>query len=462
MIRHRSQAAHRRAETVEDTNMAIQLSDSFSYGKLIRFALPAVCMTISTSVYGVVDGFFIANFAGKTAFAAVNFIYPVLGILGAVGLMFGTGGSALVAQTMGRGEKEKAERLFSLLILFSACLAVILAILGFALMPHIAAALGAEGELLEQCVIYGRIVACSIPALVLQTEFQCFFVTAEKPRLGLAVTIAAGLTNLTLDALLVCVFPFGLAGAALATAISQIAGAFVPLLYFSRPNSSSLRLVKSSFDARALFRACTNGSSEFMSSVAVSVAAMVYNIQLLRYAGENGVAAYGAMLYAAWIFSAAFMGYGIGVGPVIAYHDGAAHYKEVKSLLRKSLILIGTASLIGVTASQLLAAPLCEMFLGRSGTLFELARDGFRLYSLCFLFMGFAIFGSAFFTALNNGLVSALIAVLRTLVFEIGAVLILPLFLGITGIWLSTVAAELLAALLTFFFILQRNTKHRS
>ena len=462
MIHHRSQAARRRAETVEDMDMAIQLSDSFNYGKLIRFALPSVCMTIFTSVYGIVDGFFIASFVGKTAFAAVNFIFPVLTMLGAIGLMFGTGGSALVAQTMGKGDRERAGRLFSLFILFSALFSLTLALLAFVFLRHIASALGAEGELLEYSVLYGRIIVCAVPALVLQTEFQCFFVAAEKLRLGLAVTVAAGLSNFVLDALLVWVFPFGLAGAALATAISQIVGGLVPLLYFTRPNGSPLRLVRSSFDARAILVACLNGSSEFMSSVAISVAGMVYNVQLLRYAGENGVAAYGTMLYVAWIFSATFMGYGIGVAPVVAYHDGAAHPREVRNILRKSLAVISAASLMMVVISHIFAETLCGIFLGGDGELLELAWKGFRLYSFCFLFMGFAIFGSAFFTALNNGLISALIAVLRTLVFEIGAVLILPLFLGIAGIWLSTVAAEFMAALLTFFFLLQRNDKRRS
>ena len=434
--------------------MVIRLSDHVTYGTIFRFAFPSVCMIIFTSIYGVVDGFFISNFIGKTAFAAVNFVLPVLLILGAIGYMFGTGGTAVVAHAMGKGEKDDANRLFSLFIAVSVLIALVLAVIGAIAMRRIAVLLGAEETMLEDCVTYGRIVVLALPALVLQAEFQSFFVTAEKPKLGLAVTIMAGLTNLALDILLVWVFPFGVAGAALATAISQLAGGVIPLLYFSRDNSSALRLVRPLWSLGALFKACTNGSSEFMSNVTMSVAGMVYNIQLLRYAGENGVAAYGAMLYVAWIFSSAFMGYGIGIAPVIAYHDGANNRSEVRSLFCKSLCIIGVVSLSMAAVSQVFAKPLCGIFLGYDAALLDLACEGFRLYSLCFLFMGIAIFGSAFFTALNDGLVSALIAFLRTLVFEIITVLVLPMFWGIRGIWLSPVFAELLAATLTVLFFL--------
>ena len=441
--------------------MNISLSDHFTYGKMLRFAFPSVCMIIFTSIYGVVDGFFIANFVGKTAFAAVNFILPFLLILGSVGYMFGAGGTAVVAHVMGKGEAHKACRLFSLFILVSFLVALLLAVAGVLAMRHVATLLGAEKDMLEDCVTYGHIVAFVLPAFILQAEFQSFFVAAEKPGLGLAVTIAAGLANLVLDILLVYVFPLGIAGAALATAVSQLAGGLLPLLYFFRANGSPLRLVRPSWDLGAIVKACTNGSSEFMTNVALSVAGMVYNAQLLRYAGENGVAAYGVMLYVAWIFSAVFMGYSTGIAPVIAYHDGAKHPLEVRNVLNKSFLLIVTASVLMVAASQFFATFLCGIFLRHDPALLDFTCRGFRLYSLCFLFMGIAIFSSAFFTALNDGVVSALISFLRTLIFEITTVLLLPAFLGITGIWLSPVLAELLAAGLSILcLLLIRNGKY--
>ncbi len=440
--------------------MSIHLSDHFSYRRMLRFSLPSVCMIVFTSIYGVVDGFFIANFVGKTAFAAVNFILPFILILGAVGFMFGTGGSAVVAHVMGKGDMKRAKRLFSLFILSALVVSLVFAVSGLVFMEDIASLLGAEGDMLSYSTRYGHIVVCAVPALVLQTAFQSFFVTAEKPKLGLLVTITAGITNALLDALLVWLIPLGVEGAALATAVSAVAGGGIPLIYFFRPNSSALQLIRPVFDMKAVWKACTNGSSEFMTNVATSVAGMVYNLQLLRYAGENGVAAYGTMLYVAWIFASVFMGYGIGVAPIIAYHDGAKNLPEVRNVLRKSLIIIRATSAGMVVISQLFAVPLCRIFLGHESDVLQMAADGFRLYSFCFLFMGIAIFGSAFFTALNNGLVSALIAVLRTLFFEIITVLLLPLLLGLTGIWLSPVLAELMAALLTaLFLVLCRKTR---
>lgn len=433
--------------------MTVALSDHFSYGKLIRFTLPSMAMMVFTSIYGVVDGFFVSNFVGQTPFTAVNFIMPYLMILGTVGFMFGAGGSALVSKTLGNGDPEKANRIFSLLIYVSLGVGAVLAVGGILSLPAVASLLGAEGELLEQSVLYGRVVLLALPAFILQMEFQSFFVTAEKPQLGLAVTVAAGVANMVLDALLVGILPCGLVGAAAATALSQAVGGFVPLIYFSRPNKSLLRLTKATFDGRSLWRTCTNGSSELMSNISMSLVGMLYNVQLLRYAGENGVAAYGVLMYVSMIFNGIFIGYSIGTTPVIGYHYGADNRTELKSILRKSSWIVGISSVGMFLLALVLAYPLSLLFVGYSPELLELTCSGFFIYSCAFLFMGFAIFGSGFFTALNDGLTSAIISFLRTLVFQTSAVILLPLLLDVDGIWWSVVFAELMAMLVFLVFL---------
>lgn len=442
--------------------MRIQLSDHFTYGKLIRFTMPSIAMMIFTSVYGVVDGFFVSNFAGKTPFSAVNLIMPFLMIVATVGFMFGTGGTALVAKIFGEGDKEKANKYFSLFVYVSFALGVIFAILGIVFIRPISALLGAEGELLENCVVYARIILAALPFYVLQLLFQSFFPAAEKPQLGLAVTVLAGVTNMVLDAVLVILLPqeYKLAGAAIATAMSQFVGGVIPLFYFFRKNNSILRLGKTSFDGKAILKACANGSSEFMSNVSMSIVGMLCNIQLLKYAGENGVAAYGVMMYMSMIFSAAFIGYSIGVAPVISYHNGAQNYKESKGLLRQSLIMIGVFGVGMVAAAELLALPLSNIFVGYDAELMNLTVSGFKIFALSFIFMGFAIFSSGFFTALNDGLTSALISFLRTLVFQIAAVLLLPLIWEIDGVWISIVVAEVMAAAISAFFLVVKRKKY--
>lgn len=438
----------------------IQLSDHFTYGRLARYTLPTIGMMIFTSIYGVVDGFFVSNYVGKTPFAAVNFIMPFLMILGAVGSMLGTGGSALIAKTLGEGDRDKANSLFSLFLLLTAASGVAITVLGVIFLRPIAAALGAEGEMLENCVVYGRIILFAQPAFMLQFEFQSFFSTAEKPKLGLAVTVCAGVANMILDALLVAVFPLGLQGAALATAISECIGGIVPVVYFARPNSSLLRITKTKYDGKSVLKACTNGSSELMSNISMSLVSMLYNVQLIRYAGEDGVAAYGVLMYVSMIFIAAFIGYSVGAAPVIGFHYGAGNQTELKSLLRKSLILIGSCSVAMLAASELLARPLSLIFVGYDEGLLSMTLRAFAFFSFSFLFSGISIFGSSFFTALNNGLVSALISFLRTLVFQVAAVLIFPLIWKLDGIWLSIVAAELMAALTTAAFLAAMRKKY--
>lgn len=435
--------------------MKIQLSDHFTYGKLIRFTIPSIAMMIFTSIYGVVDGFFVSNFAGKTPFSAVNLIMPFLMILATVGFMFGTGGTAIVAKTFGEGNKEKANEYFSLFIYVAFALGIVFAILGIAFIRPISALLGAEGELLEDCVVYARVILIALPFYVLQLLFQSFFPAAEKPQLGLAVTVLSGVTNMVLDAVLVILLPqeYKLVGAAIATAMSQFVGGVIPLIYFFRKNSSILRLGKTKFDGRAILKACTNGSSEFMSNVSMSVVGMLYNIQLLKYAGKNGVAAYGVMMYVSMIFSAAFIGYSIGVAPVISYHNGAQNYKESKGLFRQSLIIIGIFGINMVLAAEITALPLSKIFVGYDAELLSLTVSGYRIFAVSFIFMGFAIFSSGFFTALNDGLTSALISFLRTLVFQTAAVMLLPLLWGIDGVWISIVVAEAMAVVISVVFL---------
>ncbi len=441
--------------------MNIRISDHFDYRKLLRFTLPSIMMMIFTSIYGVVDGFFVSNYVGKTPFAAVNFIYPFLMLLGAAGFMFGTGGSALIAKTMGEGEPEKAKRIFSLLVYASIVCGAALEIAGMLLVRPVAAALGAEGQMLEDCVVYCRVCLLAMPAFLLQYEFQSLFITAEKPQLGLIVTVAAGVTNMVLDALLVAVLQTGLAGAAAATALSQCVGGIVPLVYFSRRNSSRLQLTKTHFDGRVLLKTCANGSSELMSNISMSIVSMLYNAQLMKYAGEDGIAAYGVLMYVNMIFLAAFIGYSVGSAPIVSYHFGAKNNQELKSLLKRSFVIIGFFSLAMLAAGEALAKPLSRLFVGYDEALMALTLRGFLVYSFSFLFSGVAIYGSAFFTALNDGATSAMIAFLRTLVFQIAAVLTFPLLWGIDGIWLSIVAAEALAAFTTVLFLAGKRRRYQ-
>lgn len=441
----------------------IQLSDHFTYGRLLRFTMPSIGMMIFTSIYGVVDGFFISNYAGKAPFSAINLIYPFLMILSTVGFMFGTGGSAIVAKAFGEGKREKGNRYFSLFVYVTIALGIFFAALGYAFVPQIAKLLGGKGEILDHAVLYARIILLALPFNVLQLLFQSFIVTAEKPQMGLCVTLAAGFTNMILDAVLVILLPqeYKLAGAAVATAMSQVVGGVIPLIYFARKNSSILRLGKTKFEGKVVLKACTNGSSEFMSNISMNLVGMLYNIQLLKYEPDNGVAAYGVMMYVSMIFSAAFIGYSIGTAPIFGFNDGAQNNAELKGILKKSLKLIGLCGVLMVVFAELLAVPLAKVFVSYDEQLMDLTVSGFRVFALSFVFMGFAIFSSSFFTALNDGLTSALISFLRTLVFQVAAVLLLPLVWGIDGVWFSIVVAEMMAVVFSaLFMVLKRKRYH--
>ena len=438
----------------------IQLSDHFDCKRLLRFTFPSIIMMVFTSIYGVVDGFFVSNYAGKTPFAAVNFIFPVLIILGCPGFMLGTGGSALIAKTMGEGDKKRANQIFSLLIYVGAAAGVVLGAAGIALLPSVAVLLGAAGRLLADCVTYGRIILLAGPFFMLQMEFQCLFATAEKPKLGLTVTVAAGVTNMVLDWLLVGVFRWGLVGAAAATAVSQAVGGVIPLIYFARENSSLLRLTRCPFDGAVLLKTCANGSSELMSNISMSVVSMLYNGQLMAKAGEDGVAAYGVLMYVSMVFQAIFIGYAVGTAPVVGYHHGAGNRGELKGLLRRSVLLIGGFSAAMCLAGETLGRPLSVIFVGYDPDLLDMTAHAFAIFSVAFLFSGFAIFGSSFFTALNDGLTSALISFLRTLVFQCAAVIIFPILWGLDGIWWSIVAAEVMAVAVTLAFLTAKRKKY--
>lgn len=439
---------------------AIQLSDHFTRKRLLRFSLPSIVMMVFTSIYGVVDGYFVSNYTGKTPFAAVNLIMPFLMILGGVGFMFGTGGGALIAKTMGEGKAEKADKLFSMTVFASILCGLVLTAVGLLFLRPFARLMGAEGELLENSLLYGTINLIALPFYILQYEFQCLFATAEKPKLGLYVTVASGVANMVLDWLLVAVLPFGLAGAAAATAASQFIGGVFPLVYFARKNSSRLHLTRCRLELRPLGRICANGSSELMSNISMSLVSMLYNVQLMQYAGEDGIAAYGVLMYVSMIFQAIFIGYSVGTAPIVSYHYGAQNREELKSLLRKAIFIVAIAALCMFAAGELLAAPLSCLFVAYDEELLQMTTHAFAIFSFSLLFSGFAINGSSFFTALNDGLTSALISFLRTLVFQVAAVLLFPLLWGLDGIWFSIVAAEIMAVLATIFFLLKKQKKY--
>lgn len=441
-------------------NNTIKLSDHFTYKKLLRFTVPSIVMMICTSMYGVIDGIFVSNYIGKMSLAAINFIMPVLYIFAMFGYMFGAGGSALVSKTLGEGNRKRANGLFSLFVYISIIFGVFMTVSGYFFMRPLVQWFGAEGELLEQSLIYGHIFLLALTAWILMYVFQLFFITAEKPKLGLMVTIASGVTNIVLDALFIVVFEWGIAGAAAASAIGQLVGGVFPIVYFARENSSILRLTKPVIDFKAILQGFANGSSELVSGMSASFGSILYNVQLLKYAGENGVAAYGVLMYISMIVTSIFNGYSSGIVPVIGYHYGARNHDELKSLLKKSVIVVGLFSTSIFTLSELLAYPIAKVYVGYDEELMRITTQGFFVYSFAFLFMGMAVFASSFFTALNNGTVSAMVAFLRTLVFETTAIILLPIVFGVDGIWGSIVLAELMAAVVGAGFIYRMRRRY--
>ncbi len=441
--------------------MRIQLSDHFNYNNLLKFVLPSILMMICTSIYGVVDGLFVSNFVGKTHFAAVNLIMPFFMGIVTIGFMIGTGGSAIVAKTLGEGKKQKANEYFTMLICLTVILGIIVTVLGLLFLRPIILLLGAKGILIEYCVTYGRIILISMTAFMLQTTFQSFFIVAEKPALSLKISVAAGLTNMILDFVFIVIFQWGLVGAALATMLGEVVGGVVPLFYFSRKNNSLLRFAKFQWNISIIWKTCTNGSSEMMTNLSASLVNILYNYQLMKLAGENGISAYGVIMYVNFIFTALFIGYSIGSAPIIGYHYGAANHNELKNLFQKSLKLTTIFSVLLTILAEVLSMPLASIFVGYNKELLALTYNGFRIYAVSFMIAGFNIFSSGFFTALNNGVISAVISFARTLIFQLGSVLILPFFIGLNGIWAAIIVAELLALFVSlYFFATKRKIYH--
>lgn len=440
--------------------MKIQLSDHFSYSKLIKFTLPTIAMIIFTSIYGVVDGVFVSNCVGSDAFAAVNLIMPIIMILGSVGFMIGTGGSAIVSKTLGEGKKEKANEYFSMLVYLCVVSGVILSVIGIIFTGPIAVLLGAKGSIAKDCVTYGRTVFFMLTGLFLQNAFQSFLVVAEKPKLGLFVTLLAGFTNMFLDFLFVYVLRFGVFGAALATGISQFVGSVIPIIYFAGGKNNVLKLTKCRFNKDIIIKTCINGSSEMVTNMSMSLVNILYNMQLMKYIGTNGVVAYGIIMYVGFIFVGTYMGYAVGSAPVISYHYGAGNKDELKNLFKRSLTIIIVSSVVMTLIAEIIAGYLAGIFVSYDNNLLELTTEAIRIYAVSYLISGVNIFASSFFTALNNGVVSAVISFMRMFVFQIVMILLLPVVLGISGIWTAVIAAEVLSVVISVMFLVKNRKKY--
>ena len=441
--------------------MQIALSEHFTYRKLLRFTLPSVAMMVFTSIYDIVDGFFVSNFVGATPFAALNLIFPFVMIIGAVGFMVGVGGTALVSKILGEGDKKKANEVFSWLIYLLIAAGTVLSIIGIIFMKQAALLLGADADMLPHCVTYGRILLIGMVPFMLQNVFQSFLVCAERPKFGLWITVATGVCNMVLDALFMAVFHWGIWSAAAATAFSQLIGGLVPLIYFFSPNKSLLRLVKPVPHMRAVAKACTNGASEFVTNISYSIITILYNFQLMKFAGESGVAAFGVLTYTGFIFVAVFLGYAIGSAPLFGFNHGAKNRSELHNLFGKSMRLIALAGVILTAVSIAVAYPVSLLYVGYDKSLFQMTVHGYIIYSFSFLPCGFNIFASSLFTALNNGLISAVISFSRTLVFQVFAIFLLPLLFGLDGVWFANVLAEFLALGVSIFFFVSRKRKYR-
>lgn len=440
--------------------MSIQLSEKFTYKKLIRFTMPTIIMMIFTSIYGVVDGLFVSNCVGSDAFASVNLIMPILMILGSIGFMIGTGGSALVSKTIGEGENEKANKYFSMLIYFLIIVGSILTIIGLIFIKPVASLLGAKDNILNDCVVYGRVLLVTLVPFLLQNAFQSFFVVAENPKMGLIISITAGITNIVFDFLFIYVLNMGVFGAAVATGISQIVGAIIPLIYFIRKNNTPLQLIRTKFEKSTILQSCINGSSEMLTNLSMSVVNMLYNLQLMKFAGADGVVAYGIIMYVSFIFSGTYFGYSVGSAPIISYHYGAKNKDELKSLLKKSLKLLATTSLVMTFLAEIFAKPLASIFVSYNENLLIMTTTAIRLFSLSFIISGFNIFASSFFTALNDGVVSAIISILRSLVFPLITIFLLPILFGINGIWIAVVIAEILGLIVSAISLIKNRKKY--
>jgi len=442
-------------------NMRVKLSDHFTYKRLFQFVIPTIAMMVFTSIYGVVDGFFISNFVGKDPFSAVNLIMPFLMILGAIGFMIGAGGSAIVAKALGEKKNKEANEYFSFLIYVTIICGIVLFFFGYGMIGHVARWLKADDSLYDYCVQYGKIILIGTPFFMLQQVFQTFLTTAEKPKLAFLITLIAGITNMVLDALFVAIFRWQIVGAAVATVVSQFVGGVIPLIYFLCKNNSLLHLGKAKWNGKVLLRTCTNGSSEFVGNISGSIVGMLFNLQLIKYAGNDGIAAYGTMMYVNFIYVAIFIGYSIGTAPLIGYNYGAKNTSELKNIFKKSMILMLIFGVVMSLLAFVLAYPISKIYVGYDDALFEMTKNAFYIFSFSFVFSGISIFASSLFTALNNGLVSAIISFMRSVVYQIACVFILPLFFGINGIWISMLVTEILSTITSILFIICQKKKYQ-
>ena len=446
---------------MENSKKTIQLSDHFDYKTLLKFTVPSVLMMVISSVYSIVDGLFVSNFAGSDGFAAVNLMMPIAMMISCIGFMAGAGGSALISKTLGEQKNDEARNQFSLIIYIILALSVVIGIAVFLFIPQIAAMMGAEGVIYTNCVIYGRILIAALPAFMLQILFQNFLVVAERPKMGMIIAISSGVTNIVLDALFVAGFRWGVGGAAAATVLGQVIGGLVPLAYFMMKKNHLLWFTKTKFHVETIKRTCSNGFSAFINNASMSLVGIVFNLRLMALMGSDGVVAYGVVMYVTYIISGVFMGYSTGISPVFSYNLGAGNKDEIKELFKKSLVSISVAAVILVALVMIFARNLAAIFVSYDDNLMTLTTEAIRLYNISFLIAGFNIFAAAFFAALNNGAVSGVLSLSRTLVFQLGCLFILPALMGSKGIWLSVTAAEIFAVLAALYFVAKNKGKYQ-
>lgn len=444
--------------------MKIQLSDHFTYSRLFKFVLPSIVMMVFTSLYSVVDGLFVSNCVGSNALASINIIYPLVMIIASFGFMLGTGGGAVISRTLGQGEDKKAKEYFSMLIIVDVIIGLILSIICIIFIEPIAYLLGANDTLIHDCVIYGRILLVGTTFFMLQNAFQTFFIVAEKPHFGLILTIICGVINMFLDFLFVYVFQWDIAGAGLATIIGYIIGGTIPLIYFlNKNNNSKLKLIKTKFYPRVLIHSSINGMSEMLTNVSMSIITMLYNLQMMKLVGEDGVSSITIIMYVNFVFVSMFIGFSIGTAPIISFNYGADNHAELKNMFSKSIKIIAITSVAMLILAEILSKPLVSLFVGNidNAFLFEMTIHGFRLYSIAFLMCGINIYSSSFFTALGNGLLSAIISILRSFLLQAIMIIVLPIFLQIDGIWLSVVFSESITAIVSIILLIYNRKKYR-
>lgn len=412
------------------------------------------------SLYTMVDGVFVSRFAGTAALSAVNIVYPMVSVVVAVGVMLATGGSAIIAKRMGEGKPEQARQNFSYLILAGVLIAVGMAALALVFLKPLLHLLGARGALFELCYAYALPLVFFIPSGILQMLFQTLLVTAGRPMLGLTVTVLGGVANIVLDYLFIVPLQMGIAGAAIATGIGFSIPAVFGLLYFALRRSGPLCFVRPKGGGKMLLRCCANGSSEMVTNMSTAVTTFLFNLLMMRYAGEDGVASITIVLYTQYLMTAVYMGYATGTAPVFSFHHGSRNGEQLRRLFRISMGFIALCSVATFALALVFAKQVVVIFTPAGSPVFEMALYGFRLFSGSFLFAGVGIFASAMFTAFSDGKVSAAISFLRTFAFIVLALLLLPLAMGLDGVWLAVPLAEVLGFGVSLFFLYRKKKRY--